>query len=415
MTDNIINMPTPMNVLADRIRNAFEKSKASRAAWVEATLSLAVTLGEARDRCGGDDTKFGIWLAENQLDFDGLGHQTRAALINMASNLPLARVKLEETERSSWQHIWAEEMKDAFTHASKGVVGRSQIVETPETIPQTPQLAAATSEKDATQGAPPETIKMRRRNAMYGLPRADEVYAVYREKNTRSLISSAARGRGGKEVWSLVLAALDQGFLTPTDMALRREVTARILFPTAPAAWGRKYDLGDRKTVAHVRDVIMPAAIANKEAILAAPDKIAEILARHEQQNRKAQVVQRQVAAVSALPNHQQEIVVFGERLWPAPPSAMYDYDQLRAAVWYFRDINTWLESSIVGKTVGSRANTIRHTTKWPWEYASRNLSHDRAKMQKVYSLIDELTRLMERRPDGECKWPPTPTSEGQW
>src|SRR5262249_28954825 len=74
MTDNIIQMPTPMNVLADRIRNALERAERSRIEWVEATLDLATTLKEARERFPSNEA-FAHWLVDSKLDADIIGHQ----------------------------------------------------------------------------------------------------------------------------------------------------------------------------------------------------------------------------------------------------------------------------------------------------------------------------------------------------
>ena len=117
-TDNIIQMPTPMNVLADRIREALARADRSRIEWVEATLDLAATLKEARERFPSNEA-FAHWLVDSKLDADIMGHQTRAALINMAADLALARIVLQETKRNSWQLIWQEEMKPRLTSAGK--------------------------------------------------------------------------------------------------------------------------------------------------------------------------------------------------------------------------------------------------------------------------------------------------------
>ena len=93
---NIIPMPTPMNVLADRIRAALVRAEASHLEWIEATLDLAAMLKEARDRFPSN-ADFAHWLVDNELDV--LGHQDRAALINMAGDLVLARIVLQETRR----------------------------------------------------------------------------------------------------------------------------------------------------------------------------------------------------------------------------------------------------------------------------------------------------------------------------
>ena len=85
MTDNIIQMPTPMNVLADRIRGAPASVQRGHIETIEGTLELAVALKEARDRFT-DNRQFSIWLAENELDAEFIGHNNRAALINMAGD-----------------------------------------------------------------------------------------------------------------------------------------------------------------------------------------------------------------------------------------------------------------------------------------------------------------------------------------
>jgi hypothetical protein len=199
------------------------------------------------------------------------------------------------------------------------------------------------------------------------------------------------------------------------------EVTARVLFPNSPRTFWQKYNLTDARSRVHVRDVIMPAAIANREAILAAPKQIEEILAAHMRKEgiaaRQANEERKHAEALQRLPSTECEVIIFGERLWPRPDNATYDFDQLRAAVWYFRDLNTWLSGSRDGASVGSRALILRLTTKWFGEYVQRAIesSRDQAKIRRVFTLIDQLTRLLERNPEGECRWPPTPTAEGQW
>jgi hypothetical protein len=248
--------------------------------------------------------------------------------------------------------------------------------------------------------------------------RGQEVHEIITHKDARVVLGKAIRERGGKEIWSLILLAIDHGFLTSTDMAFSK-ITARILFPNAPRSWATKFDLTDSKTRVHVRDVIMPSAIANRDAILKAPKRIEQILAAHATEARKAEVARRDAEALAKskqqmLPS-EHEVVMFGERMWPAI-NATYDYDQLRAAIWTFRDLNNWLSASRDGANAGSRAIIFRLTTKWYSEYADRALKmEDRAKIKKIFGLVDLLTRLLLKNPDGECKWPPTPVAEGKW
>ncbi len=110
---------------------------------------------------------------------------------------------------------------------------------------------------------------------------------------------------------------------------------------------------------------------------------------------------------------------MFGERLWPRIDGRFgtYDYDHLRAAIWYFRDTESWLQSSSIGKTPKSRAIIIRLSTRWFEELFDRRPADGevRADFKKAYQVVNLLARLLETNPDGECKIPPTPTTEGQW
>ena len=72
-----------------------------------------------------------------------------------------------------------------------------------------------------------------------------------------------------------------------------------------------------------------------------------------------------------AMPADQREVIMFGARLWPRVEHQFgtYDYDQICAAIWYFRDLDGWVQGSISGKTPGSRAIIARLSTRWPQEY----------------------------------------------
>ena len=161
MTDNIIQMPTPMNVLADRIRDALARAGRSRIEWIEATLDLASTLNEARERFPSNEA-FAHWLVDSKLDADMMGHQTRAALINMAADLALARIVLQETNRNSWQLIWQEEMKPRLTSASKMVPRSDKSAESSDaSAPAAKKRRAAagkTARAESAQAYKPKSI-----------------------------------------------------------------------------------------------------------------------------------------------------------------------------------------------------------------------------------------------------------------
>ena len=113
---NIVEMPTPMNVLADRIKLAYGRTVCGREGWVEGTLELAATLDEARSRFPSN-IDFGVWLVQNELDW--LGKDDRAALLGMSEDLALTRIALEETKSASWRLIWLEWIEPRLRSAAK--------------------------------------------------------------------------------------------------------------------------------------------------------------------------------------------------------------------------------------------------------------------------------------------------------
>src|SRR6185369_17700243 len=150
---------------------------------------LAAALAEGRSRFGSDN-EFSHWLVDAK--FQDISHQDRAALINMAANLPLARIMLAETQRFSWRLIWSEEMQARFTSAGKP--------ETGEELPENAPIPIATEpELTVSPTAPPKTEvriePINRRHPFYGLERAEEVAACYRHGKTRSIIGAAIEKR----------------------------------------------------------------------------------------------------------------------------------------------------------------------------------------------------------------------------
>jgi hypothetical protein len=84
-----------------------------------------------------------------------------------------------------------------------------------------------------------------------------------------------------------------------------------------------------------------------------------------------------------------------------------YDFEQLKAAIWYFRDLDAFL---IGHPDAHSRAIQIRYSTKWFDNYFSHITDGDvRRKIRGVFQLVHWLTVLMENNPVGECRPPPMP------
>jgi hypothetical protein len=412
MTADVITLPKFLDVLVQRIRSAYERTEHGRREWIEGTLELAAALAEARARVPAD-RQFSHWIVDAGLE--DINHQDRAALISMAADLPATRRVLEETKRLSWRLIWDEEMKAWFTSAGKPDLASQN----PEKPAPMPEIEANSVDETAEISAP--TKPLTKKSPFFGLLRAEEVAAVYTSIEARGFIGKEIRRRGGKEIWSLILSAIDAGFLSETDIQFSK-MTLRVLFPSAPKAFCHRLDLAETKGRQHVRNHIMPAAFANCAAIIASPDQLESIVAAHWQRQqetvRETTAKQKVNDALQAMSANEREVIMFGERLWPRVEHRFgtYDYDQLCAAIWYFRDFDDWLQGSASGKSPRSRAIIIRLSTRWPTEYVDRAIDGEsRAKIKKLYQQVHLIARLLEDNPEGECLMPPTPKIEGQW
>ena len=110
-----------MGIRAD-LTCAFSAQRTSideRQAWVEASLKLAVKLGEVKRRY----PQPGQWLSANNLGEEVIPPDDRAALIGMSRDLPAARIRLEQRVGVwSWKSIWREmkkEQEENFRHVAK--------------------------------------------------------------------------------------------------------------------------------------------------------------------------------------------------------------------------------------------------------------------------------------------------------
>lgn len=75
-------LPTPKHVLLVRLREAIENATKGREQWVNGMVDQALILCEARDHFQANDSAFGAWLGENEVD--AWGRDDRAAMINLA-------------------------------------------------------------------------------------------------------------------------------------------------------------------------------------------------------------------------------------------------------------------------------------------------------------------------------------------
>ena len=124
----------------------------------------------------------------------------------MGKDASLARAVLEDTQRTSWQLIWREEMEPRLTSASKISLqspNREKSPSKPESAPEAPTETTAPAAS---------TKPVSKRSPFHGWPRADKVVAVYLAAEARRDLGKIIKVRGGKEIWSLILAAIDAGF-----------------------------------------------------------------------------------------------------------------------------------------------------------------------------------------------------------
>ena len=328
------------------LRQALDEWQAAGEWWIEKTLALSMVLTAARDACGKDDRSFGAWLAENGCD--DLGRHTRAAFINMGMHIELARKILETTERKSIELIWEKELRPLiYPSARIDQPVDHQIAQQPQTATESrPAEQSAVSEKPSQhlQLVP----KLKKGHRLSDWPRAEEIISLYQHSKTRGTITRLAALHNGKQVWKLMTQALDAGLLRSNNIVIEA-ITARLLFPHdisgRSARFLHTYDLTKPAGRKAFEADLLPRMIANKDALLAAPDDIEDILnrARRQQQSeqKEAIVAERVNKALAALPPDESEVIMFGKRMWPIVEGetiGAYDFRTLQVAVWKFTD-----------------------------------------------------------------------------
>jgi hypothetical protein len=221
----------------------------------------------------------------------------------------------------------------------------------------------------------------------------------------------AKEKRGGKEIWSLILQAKDEGFLT--RLAEPTIPTIKFLFPDAPASWTKNYLLTEAKDRAYVRDELMPAAIANKDAIVAAPEQIEIILREHFARvghAKKMAEVERKAEATRQVMNpNEKEIILFGKRFWPIVEKTQFDYDynQLTAAWFAFNDI--WLMARL-GNSPGGCAHGVRFAVQRLIRYSNGQESTPvRNNFRLVFGAMLAIADALEANPGGKFDPPLLP------
>jgi hypothetical protein len=130
--DKVTPLPTVLERVGRRIDAAWQRVGKGEAEWVEGSLEAMQALAEARGRFPADQA-FGVWLKVS--NHNHWNENDRGALINMASDLVLARQVLASTERRSYQLIW-KDAKSRFPNARKPRRTKPAIVREPPSANQ---------------------------------------------------------------------------------------------------------------------------------------------------------------------------------------------------------------------------------------------------------------------------------------
>jgi hypothetical protein len=411
-----------LDVFREDYPHYLKQTKGAREDWIEGTLGVARQLFKARQLFPSDQA-FSGWLGEN--GYDDFNKNDRAALINMGTSghIEISRQVLKETGSWSYQLIW-QEIDRRVPNVRKPTPTDPEPPKVEETT--LPAVVSSNGTAEKGENSPEhgsEKKDLSSRNPLRNLPRAGEIWDVYRNNETKAELVKAMAKRGSGELWELILAALDNGFLKQNSVSNRGGFVLRMLFPkTPPRGEFSTINLSNARTREFAKKVIMPTAIACREQILAEPQRAEEICneyRRKQQQKKHSQTEQvKRTVALSKLSANQQEIIAYGQTLWPYEPNGVndYDWDQVRAACWYFLNLQSCLSIS-TDNSPGSVALTIRTSIKYLLEYCSFR-EKGLGKARDVIRLVKHITFLWDANPEGRCSWPHFPVLsgiEGKW
>jgi AraC-like DNA-binding protein len=206
MDENVVQMPSKLERLAVRIKDDLKKRTESDEAWVTATIDLGACLVEARGEFD-DNISFGKWCDGNAIY---LGHQDRAALIEMARNPDRLREVLEATNRRSLQHIYYEEYR--VTQVSKTIdtaTGKLKV-----TVP--------------TQKALDALKRLRAKGAKITQKTVAKEAGVSETSVRRAFTMEQAVAAAGKQAQPTGLSRTDESKLDAYKRQLERDIEAKV-------------------------------------------------------------------------------------------------------------------------------------------------------------------------------------------
>ena len=392
MTDNIINMPTPMNVLADKIRSAFHRIERSRFEWIEGTLELAVLLAEARARFTSN-AQFSHWIVEAELE--GINYSDRAALIKMATNLQLTRTVLEETQRSSWRHIWEQEIQPRLRHVAKMTpepvnISKSDVSAAPATRIEQP-TAPKSSEQIVGQKTAQFTAPAKSKLRDMLKPNVAEVLLTY-FKSTRMFATLSQEGKHQKSCVTLLNYLAERCVQPdyPEEFFLISTWTIRLLYPHLPQKLLDMVSTNIRANVSTLAKTQHASLVETERLFVQSPEfgitdpplvafnKANEIYNAIVHKKNGGTFDQSAVhRPVYADDEGKQPVIIRGTQLWPAETGAGYGYEDLRCAHGLADDILKTFDETR-NAPMSTRSLKLRHVLSWlPGGYNSTGASLD--------------------------------------
>ena len=267
MSDTTID---PMVQLGNDIDTAFERTKCGHQEWIDGSLDLAAALAKAR-KAFKHNADFGGWLVKNK--HDHVSKDDRAGLIGLGRDLKLAREVLEKTTSNSYQHIW------------KAEKSRFPAEETVRHVTNTRPNRKIQPKRPTNN--PPQAREWTKRHPWFNRKRGEEINAAFVNKNAVWGINDVMTkiGKtGGDDLWKMMIQCYDAGFIVESRYYPNGDhdpCSLRLLFPHTPIAYAKQFRMTHDRQRKYVRDNIVPAALANIDAVLADPENLEAIVAKH--------------------------------------------------------------------------------------------------------------------------------------
>jgi hypothetical protein len=433
--DNIVHMPTPMNVLADKIRKGHKRLLHGRSEWIEGMVEQARALAEARARFPSNQA-FGVWLAEN--DLDHFGADNRAAMVNLAEacfddrDLHFVFDQYADQQFSPdtiWRIVkekrWAyvksrfEEELTKRLPSSDGPKTTPLSHPTPETAPIEPsepakvEMVEPEKQPDNRLSSPPEVPKSLLTQSPFvkrNYPQAELVLGYLLSADTRSKLANILPMKRPGLLWDLIIESIESGAFGPPSDFQVNQPNMRMLLPWLPNRVVRRLHLDVNRSadLETFRADVLPIVLANRELLVEQPDKLVTMVYNSRAARENAARQQRQetkaAAALAKMPSTEKPVLAFGSQLWPRvndDHAFTFTYDELCHAVWFCQYL---LSNLPADWDPTSKAMQSRHLIKYVAPML-KGAGWGRA--------VRQFLSAFEQNPNGESRIPPPPINFG--